>query len=308
MNISEWIQNSLARVRSDGLRGVQESFYPAYKKGLHQLFRFSPDGVPIYEEEWDLLIVLDGCRVDLMEEVAPEFSYIEDVGAIRSVDTMTREWMKKNFCRDYQNDMEDTVYICGNPMSRSMLDSSGFLQLDEIWTYSWDSDTGTIPPRPITDSAISTARKNSPDRMIVHYMQPHYPFISHPHLDKGIELGEFANDHQRNIWDRLRAGELEKSVVWEAYRDNLQLVLGEVDLLLQNINAGTTVITSDHGNALGEWGIFGHPIHMPIDSIQMVPWIQTKAEDQRTHEPSPLDRSSLNESAKKRLQQLGYHS
>jgi hypothetical protein len=139
-------------------------------------------------------------------------------------------------------------------------------------------------------------------------MQPHYPFISNPDLDDGIELDEFANERRRNVWDRLRAGELERSVVWNAYRENLQIVLEDVELLLENINAETAVITSDHGNALGEWGIYGHPIHMPIDAIQVVPWVQTKAEDRRNHDPSVIDRSSLNESAEKRLQQLGYHS
>jgi hypothetical protein len=308
MDLSRWIRNSVNNIRTGGIYGVWESLYPVYKKALHQVFQLRKSGTPIFEYDWDLLIVLDGCRLDLMKEVSNEFNFVSDINRARSVDTMTREWMIKNFGSEYQDHMNETIYICGNPMSRSMLNEDDFLKLDEIWMYCWDDTLGTIPPRPITDSAISSAREYSPDRMIVHYMQPHYPFISYPDLDDGIELDEFANERRRNVWGRLRVGDVERSVVWNAYRENLQIVLEEVELLLENINAETAVITSDHGNALGEWGIYGHPIHMPIDAIQVVPWVQTKAEDRRNHDPSVIDRSSLNESAEKRLQQLGYRS
>jgi len=66
MNISDWIQDSLINIRSDGFQGVHESLYSVYKKELHQVFRFSPGGVSIYEEDRDLLILLDGFRLDLM--------------------------------------------------------------------------------------------------------------------------------------------------------------------------------------------------------------------------------------------------
>jgi len=308
MNISEWIQNSLTRVQSDGLRGVQESLYPVYKKGLHQIFRFSPDGVPIYEKEWDLLIVLDGCRVDLMEEVAPDFSYIEDIGAIRSVDTMTREWMKKNFQQEYADEMANTAFICGNPHSDWLLDSGDFQVLDEVWRYGWDDDLGTLPPRPVTDRAISVGRSESPDRLIVHYMQPHFPFLSDPDLDAGIELDQFGELPWDNVWDRLRKGEVDQSNLWEAYRNNLSRVLEDVDLLLQNVEADTAVITSDHGNAIGEWGVYGHPIHMPISELQMVPWIKTTATDQQSHNPKTVPEPTVDSDIEERLRQLGYHS
>lgn len=307
MNIQNWLRDSITRVRSDGLDGIKESMYPVYKKGLHQVFRLSQSGVPIYDKNWDLLIVLDACRVDLMEEVSPDFEYIDEVGSIRSMDTMTREWMIKNFTSDYKKEMGETIYICGNPMSGSMLDSSDFLQLDEVWTYSWDDDIGTVPPRPITNSAISASRKNSPNNMIVHYMQPHYPFIAGRDFDSRIKLGEFGSGNQ-NVWTRLRTNEIEKPVLWNSYRENLKIVLDEIKILLNNVDADTAVISSDHGNALGEYGIYGHPIHMPINVIQMVPWIETKAEDQGTHDPPRINRSALNESAKERLQRLGYHS
>lgn len=308
MNISEWIQNSLTRVRSNGLRGVQQSLYPVYKKGLHQIFRFSPDGVPIYEEDWDLLIILDGCRMDLMEEVAPDFSYIEDIGATRSVDTMTREWMKKNFQEEYADEMANTAFICGNPHSDWLLDSRDFQVLDEVWRYGWDDDLGTLPPRPVTDRAISVGRSETPERMIVHYMQPHYPFITQSYMDQGIDIDRFGELPWDNVWDRLRKGELDESKVWVGYAENLRYVLDDIELLLQNIDRENVIITSDHGNAIGEWGIYGHPIHMPISAIQLVPWIKATAEDSETHKPEPVKNKHSNSAVRERLKQLGYRS
>lgn len=307
MDIRRWTYDTVSNIRSNGLSGVKQSLYPVYKKGLHQIFRLYHSGDPIYSIDWDLLIVLDGCRLDLVEEVADDFAFINDVGSMRSVDTMTREWMKKNFRDEYAEEMACTAFICGNPHSDWLLDSDDFLLLDEVWRYGWDDDLGTIPPRPLTDRAISVGRSESPERMIIHYMQPHYPFLSRPGLDAGIDVDRFGELPWDNVWDRLRKGEVDRSKVWKAYRDNLCRVLEDVDLLLQNVDAERAVITSDHGNAMGEWGIYGHPIHMPLDAIQIVPWIITTGKDTGKYEPDSYPGDVASRDIMTRLEQLGYH-
>ena len=307
MNIYDWLRNSAIRVRSDGLAGMKKSMYPVYKKGLHQVFRLSADGVPIYEKEWNLLIVLDACRVDLIKEVSPEFEYIDEVGSIRSVDTMTREWMKKNFRKKYSTEMSQTTFLCGNPHSERLLDNGDFQLLDETWRHGWNDDLGTLPPRPLTDRAIDVARSMSPQQMIVHYMQPHYPFITRPDLDNGIDIGRFGELPWDNVWERLRKGELDKNEVWEGYKQNLRYVLDDINLLLDNIDMERVIITSDHGNAIGEQGIYGHPIHMPIDELQVVPWIKTTATDNRTHKPDKAHKGDVDPDIEERLSQLGYY-
>jgi len=308
MDARGWLSDSFTHICSEGLQGVRESMYPAYKKGLHQLFRVSKSGEPIYEREWDLLIILDACRVDLMKEVQNDFEFITNVDQVRSVDTMTREWMRGNFNTDYADEMAETVYICGNPLSQRVLAGNDFKLLDEVWKYSWDDTIGTLPPRPITDRAILAARSRSPNRMIVHYMQPHYPFIPQPELDHGIELNKFGELPWDNVWDRLRKGELEQSEVWDGYRDNLLHVLNDVELLLRNIDKNTVIITSDHGNGIGEWGVYGHPIHIPIDEIQSVPWIMTTAMDEMTRRPDEVEQSSAEVPVEEQLKHLGYRS
>lgn len=103
---------------------------------------------------------------------------------------------------------------------------------------------------------------------------------------------------------RLRDSELTVKEVWDGYRQNLGHALEEVALLLNNVDAESTVITSDHGNGIGEWEIFGHPIHMPFDCVRKVPWVETKAVDRVTHTPS---RYSVEETGNvtEKLRELG---
>lgn len=88
-------------------------------------------------------------------------------------------------------------------------------------------------------------------------MQPHHPFISSPDLDKGSFIAEddkYLEQQSRTVWEQLEAGELEEDEVLTEYRNNLRIVLEDVQILLENVDSETAVITSDHGNAIGEWG------------------------------------------------------
>jgi hypothetical protein len=135
-------------------------------------------------------------------------------------------------------------------------------------------------------------------------MQPHFPSVPDPiggELNPET-LGEGAG--WDSPWDSLRRGELEYERVWESYRQNLKYVLKEVSLLLRNITASQTIISADHGNAAGEWGIYGHP-RVPLRVIREVPWYQTSATDEETFAPTlkpGVERHDIND----KLKALGY--
>lgn len=287
-------------------RSLQEKSYPGYLKLFHLMFPLFPSGEPIFESDWDVLIVLDACRLDLMDEVQGEYSFIPRVDSRRSVDSMTRPWMTKNFATKYRSQTENTCYICGSPFSQIVLDQDDFLELEEIWKHCWDDELGTIPARPVTDWAISNHREHSPDRMIVHYLQPHHPFVPDPDLDPGQSIDYFNEEPWDDIWTRLQRGEVTKGRVWNAYRDNLRYVLDDVEILLNNIDADNVVITSDHGNAFGEWGIYGHPMHIPLRCLRIVPWIETSAVDTGNRNPK-RHLNHADSGLEDRLTALGYH-
>jgi len=265
----------------------------------------------VFSREWDLLVLLDACRVDTLQEVSsePDFDIFDTRDSIRSVGAYSRQWMERTFVESYSEEIAETAYINGNPHSELCLDDIGFQRRDDVWKWAWDDDLGTIPPEPLTDQAIHIGREESPDRMIVHYMQPHFPSIPHPKLESGIDRDRIGSKWKGNIWDRLRDGEIERDVVKEAFEDNLRYVLDDVKRLLKNIDAEVAVMTSDHGSAFGEREFYGHP-PTTIDCVRTVPWFETSAEDRRTSIPDPNEientESDGESSIEEQLQALGY--
>jgi len=305
MDLTGWASDSISRIRTDGFDGVRESLRPVYHKALQGTSRLRDPGTPVYDRDWDLLIVVDACRFDLMREVASDYEYISDVSQSRSLDSMTLLWMRKNFVSMYGTEMSETAYVCGNPFSKQAVDEDDFDVLDEVWKYVWD-DPGTVLPRAITDRTIATAREHQPDRLIAHYMQPHCPFISRPNLTQGKQLDKFGNQDWDDVWQKLRAGKISREEVWSGYRENLKLALDEIELLLENVEAETVVITSDHGNALGEWLVYGHPPTMPMDCLRVVPWIETTAVDRGEYEPEIEPGVDHETDREEQLAALGY--
>ncbi|WP_128081481.1 hypothetical protein [Haloferax sp. ATB1] len=278
-----WARSSVKAIRKEGLSGFSESTRLLYTHILRFYGLIHNYGEPIYDAEWDVLIVLDACRADLMEEVASEYDFI-NFDVTNSLGSCSPEWMEKNFTSSYIDEMQQTAYITGNPYSETCLESSEFELFDEVWRYAWDEELETIPPGPLTDRAITVAREGQPDRLIVHYMQPHHPFVPSP-LGEGIrpdtgERIEFSD--LEDVWTRLQRGDLSREEVWEGYRDNLEYVLESVETLINNID-GKVVITADHGNALGEFHMYGHPIYAPVWPLKRVPWCEYEATDSGTY-------------------------
>lgn len=262
--------------------------------------------VNISEESWDILVVLDACRVDLFEEVSDldEFDHYE---VKKSLGSGTPEWTRKNFHGQAQT---DTIYITGNPVVSRWV-GTAFAEFVEVWRDHFDPELGTVPAESVTEAAVQVHEEHPNKRLVVHYLQPHYPFVDDPDLRfttfegtdefdvSGVQSG--ASD----IWEAVGLGLVDPEEAWAGYRRNLEYVLDAIDPLLES-TSGKVVITSDHGNAIGERAypipmkLYGHPtnIHHPV--LRNVPWAEIRAEgDREQHE-------DLNEGVEDKLRQLGY--
>lgn len=260
---------------------------------------------PVFEDDWDILVVLDACRYDVMCEVASEYEYLpEEVSYRYSVGSHSETWMEKTFTFEYRNELQETAYITGNPNTDSSLQHENLLSIDEVWKTGYDAELGTTPARPITDRAISTHRSLAPERMIVHYMQPHFPSIPDP-LGFGNPKGATNPDEHTWIWQHDKPDEISLAEIWHSYRENLRYILNELSLLLENVDADTVVITADHGNAYGEWGTWGHP-QLSIPVLRKVPWVKTSAADEQTHEPEIDSIQEEPRAVEDQLRALGY--
>lgn len=338
MTFEEWLSETQATVREDGLHGLKDALYQLYLGMWRRIGRVYNYGIPIYEREWDVLIVLDACRADLMASVADKckFASCETVDSVAST---SAEWMEKNFNpRKYHDELRKTAYVTGNPFTDEVffrhecpdcgtvrgrvpgercsdcgsnrnperIADHEFYSLEEVWQHAWDDGLGTIPPTPLTDRAIMTWRNESPERMIVHYMQPHHPFVDSS-IQTSLSPDGFGEMGRESVWNLLREGAVDRDRVWKDYQANLEYVLEDVSRLLENIDAAQVVITADHGNSVGEWGLYGHYRNVPHAGMKHVPWCETSAENVRKDKlERPSERETDSQDVQSRLEDLGY--
>lgn len=95
--------------------------------------------------------------------------------------------------------------------------------------------------------------------------------------------------------------------VWEDYRDNLRYVLDDVSLLRDNIDAERFAISADHGNAIWEYGLYGHPGGISLPVLNEVPWCVTDATDHQTHTPPERSKTEPTQETGGILNVLGYY-
>ena len=282
----------------------------AYLRALQAVGRRLDYGTNVYDREWDVLVVLDACRADLLRSVAPDVDFLGSVGTVRSVGSSSSEWLENTFLGHPETG--HTAMVTGNTWTERYLDADAFAALDEVWKYAWDEASGTVPARAVTDRAIALARERGPERLVVHYMQPHHPFVPDPLDGDGGLARTGAHSNHANPWVSLRRGETTVERVWDAYEANLRYVLRSVGTLLDNVD-GRVAITADHGNLFGEWGLYGHPMHTPVPALLAVPWAETAGEDSGRRDPDltpperlPVSRVYGTDNDRARLDALGY--
>jgi membrane-anchored protein YejM (alkaline phosphatase superfamily) len=195
-----------------------------------------------------------------------------------------------------------------------------------MWDHKWDPSLGTTPPKAITNETLRQANTDNPTRIVAHYAQPHVPYIGEKDF-KGwrpeLISDEKENNELRSLFEegakrptellleQIRNGEIDLDQLRRAYRSNLDHVMTEVVRLIERLNC-PVVITSDHGEHLGDNGYFLHEDDSVV--IRQIPWlIVDKAETgivSNTKDPSnsfQADSYSGSENeVESRLRDLGY--
>jgi len=285
----------------------------AYLRCLQAIGRLIPYGENVYDREWDVLVVLDACRPDALEAVAAGYEFVDGVDRLRSVGSCSSEWMENTFGPPSRaGAVAETAMVTGNTWTDRYLDADRFATLDEVWKYAWDDELGTVPAGAITDRAVSVGREGSQERVVVHYMQPHHPFVPRP-LDRDNGMARTSQESsERSPSVLMRRGDVDPDTVRDAYLANLEYALESVETLLRNVE-GRVAITADHGNLFGEWGLYGHPMYTPVPALLTVPWCEAAARDRGTLEPTlsppeslPVSRVYGAAGDEERLEALGY--
>lgn len=227
----------------------------------------------LHSTDWDILVVLDACRWDVWND-----KYHKGT-KIRSVGSSTLDWIKR-YIRP--TDLSDVVCVTGNaPVGRQ---ADEFYELIDVNESHWDYHNGipTVSPRIVSEHAKPYL--NSDRRLYVHYLQPHgpYPYPALPMTrvrpdavklnPEDIDIEDFDVTDIQHVGSRLDDYEwLTVDKLWRAYENNLAWVYDALYPILK-VEDKRIVVTSDHGEVLGEDGTTGHPNEDNRWMLREVPW------------------------------------
>lgn len=274
---------------------------------------FNRSGFNIMAEDWDILVILDACRYDLFMRTNTLPGRLE---TRISRGSHTTEFLRGNFCG---KEFHDTVYVTATPQlewTRYEIDVS-FYAIVNVWNSdSWDDRYGTVLPDEMTERGL-IARENFPNkRLILHYLQPHYPFI-YSDIDNTARGLLVDSEADLDFWERQFNGitDISPQDVWSAYRANLELALNSIQSLIKESNE-RIVITSDHGNMIGEKSYpiplteWGHPPKLYTKQLVEVPWLVHESNDRPTIlSGDPIRNENISKDVtESRLADLGYLS
>lgn len=285
--------------------------------------RFPPAGRSrVVDREWDTLLLLDACRYDLFEETLRDHPLPGELSMRRSMESGTPGYLAENFAG---GTFHDVVYVTANPYVDTELPPGTFHEVVPVWRDGWDEELATVTPERMAEAARQADAEHPDKRLVVHFNQPHTPFIGEERIEgrgmanlRARAVGGERTTDARTPFERLGAGELDRETVWRAYRSNLERVLPVVESLLEEFE-GLTAVTSDHGNALGEraWPfpvrVYGHPLGVLIPALIEVPWLAHRNGPRRETVAEPPVQSEgeeggdgPGEEVRDRLRDLGY--
>lgn len=296
-----------------GLRNPNKAFEHIAKKPFLFVDKYFNYGTNVFDMSWDLLIILDACRYDLFVEFAPQhsvYSRLDSVEPTYSIASQTPDWLERTFENTDESLLSQTLYISANGQI-DLVDTDGLYGVESVWQYGHDQKANVPWPDTATNEAIRNFRTTDAERYIVHYLQPHAPFLHCAGKYNSIPVSEGRSN---NVWKGLKEGKFDQREIWKDYGQNLLLVLDHVETLIKNFD-GKVAITADHGNAMGEFGLYGHPGRLAAPPIRRVPWAVTSGLGLDTYEVKNIDEVTsegdsrdTNPELEQHLRDLGYQT
>lgn len=281
------------------------------------------------EEDWDYLIVLDACRFDTFKEVYQDY-FEGELEKRKSKGSATPEWAANTFTGEH-----DLTYFSSNPFINGLgiplnemdwgssygsdwKSTDHIANIIDVWNLAWDDELDTVTPEAMNETVREhwdETEKN--ERTVIHYMQPHAPFITNgkgrkvgkirksfheikqngqsedsssilapvidpikPKMESFLEQSELAMKlgmlielNPASILDLGKQGTRETLEGY--YEENLRLAMEAAREMVKELD-GKVVVTSDHGEAFGEEGVWEHHVETHIPALMEVPWLEVE--------------------------------
>lgn len=274
------------------------------------------------EEDWDYAIILDAARYDVFKDMYKDY-FSGDLEKRRSKASATPEWAEKVLeGRQNINWFSANPFINGIGLPLKDIGSVDYetnpsrhiAHVVDLWYEAWDEENGTVRPEVVNREFRERVDDLGDRRTVIHYMQPHAPFIGrgksriNKYLQKnfselknngkkesvlpetltkglnnlikrfestetGMKLGFISSLDRKSIIEVMRGDTRE--VLMKYYRENMRIALENANELAQELD-GKVIITSDHGEAFGEQGVWEHHEETYIPSLVEVPWLEVE--------------------------------
>lgn len=143
----------------------------------------------ILTTSWDILIVLDACRYDFFKNNYKDFLSGE-LSCVYTEGKNTADFINNLLDKSFK----DVVYVSTSPWINSKgigpLKVNRFVHsVVDLWDTSWNSEFGTVLPSEVSKHSKEIIGQNQGKRVIIHYMQPHEPYINFvTTLDKKLNI------------------------------------------------------------------------------------------------------------------------
>lgn len=304
-------------LNSNRFSGFNDIAYETNKIFSYKVIRKIRRPTNVFDENWDNLIILDGCRYDILMDYRTEFAG----GRFSwrwSGGSNSMKFLEHNVIG---TTLDDVVWVTANPWVSKI--SEMIYEVKNIWSTDWNEDFNTVMPGTMQRAATNVSDNHPNKRIVIHFMQPHYPFIGSTGKNElpnhrtftGNGLIMDKENVGRSIWEHLEKGNVSRNMVWEAYKENLEQVITPVRQLISNLT-GKTVVTSDHGNGFGERAfpipksIYGHPGGLHYKPLVKVPWVEFDYNIRRKIKKGTINECDeyINEpEVRSKLESLGYH-
>jgi len=222
----------------------------------------------IHNLKWDHLIILDACRYDYFAKLWKLRYY--NVQKVKSPASWTLEWLSKVFNRKFPNVAVFTATpyinnskheICLHGICWKARDK--FRKIIEVWKIAWDNELMTVPPWNLYNivklSIQLDKRTSTKHRNVIWFLQPHYPYLSQEfvgllkRISSKYSSSSFVEGSldilMRHITGIIINNNLE--LIRKMYEETLKITLDYIYKLIKILD-GRVLITSDHGELLGE--------------------------------------------------------
>jgi len=240
--------------------------------------------------DWDVLVVLDACRVDTLRRVAGW-----PVDSAVSPASCTPRWLAAVADR---GTFDGTHVVAGNPQYAKVDVDVGEESLERCWETHWDEELQTTLPEAMLKSVTETVADAS--NVVAHLQPPHWPYVARLGDDWSLAYGDLGpwktnGDEVVSVQVAMQRGLIDADRARRAYRASVQSVWEVLcEYLSEWVDDGySVVVTADHGETFGrarEFGFYEHPCGCRIPPLVNVPWIELRPRTDRTGSGTVQDR------------------